>query len=269
MIEAYRASFSFTYTKLGEVASDWEQDPRSIFGSAQVGLDNFPDLRSWSNGFNSFDNWVNLSHVTTIASNIEIYLGSMVKLALDSNPGVLIGAPSRSIDGAQVLKYQTGTPIDYAPHIESFTKGDWSSRLSAIERLFGTLPQTVKTHHADLETIRKIRNRFGHAFGRDIDESRKHGDIHISPVENLSRPTLGRLGRSGWRFVKALDKFFLDEHVGDFEAVNFYAQMFPSQLAHVPSGQRAVNFKKEIGRFGVSLRGKVYCKGLVDYWEAL
>jgi hypothetical protein len=119
-----------------------------------------------------------------------------------------------------------------------------------------------------MEEIREIRNRFGHAFGRDIESSHSHGQIEVAPMEKVTRKTVNRLGSAAWNFVRTLDRVLLANHVGDFEAIHYYATTIAKTRADVSPGQRAVDFKKSIGRFG-ALRGKVYCRGLVAYWDAL
>ncbi|MCV0370509.1 hypothetical protein [Filomicrobium sp.] len=269
IIEAHRASVFYTYRQLKCAGANWSDPISQAFPGCPTGVDNFDSLQSWSDGFNDFDNWVNLSNVTTIASNLETYLASVVSLAIMSDPSVLIGAPAKSIDGAYVLKHGSGPRTNLEEHVTACTRGDWSARLSAMERLFGALPKKIKSHHSELETARNVRNRFGHAFGRDIEASRAHGQIEIAPMEKVSRQTVARLGAAAWRFAQATDEFLLHHHIGDFEAVSYYAKLYPAKLASVARGQRAVDFKKEIGKFGAGLRGKAYCRGLVDYWESL
>ena len=269
IVEAHRASTFFTYRQLKRTGAELANPAADVFLGCPTNIANFDTVKDWSDGFNQFDNWVNLSNITTIASNLETYLASVVSVAIFSDPGVLIGAPTKSIDGAYVLKHGAGPKPNISEHVVACTKGDWSSRLGAMERLFGRLPELLREKHADLEDIRNIRNRFGHAFGRDIDASRQHGQIEIAPMEKVTRRTVERLGKSAWRFAQATDTFLLHKHIGDFDAVNYYAKFYPTQRSDVPLGQRAVNFKKEIGRFGGGVRGKTYCKGLVEYWESL
>lgn len=259
----------FTFRQLKATNVQWTDPAATVFAGAPAHLGDFGDMKDWAEALNELDVWVNLSAVTTVASNLETYVASVVSLAIDSDRSVLIGAPARSIDGAYVLKHRTARAPHLGGHVESCTKGDWSSRLAAFERLFGPAPADMRSRHSALEEMRGIRNRFGHAFGRDIEASRQHGHISIAPMEKVSRETVVRLRDAAWQFAKSMDSFLLKEHIGDFEALNFYSTMFPSQLAHVASEQRAVNFKKAIGQFGAGLRGKAYCKGLVRYWEAL
>lgn len=269
IIEAHRASTFYTYRQLKQTGAKLSDPVAGTFAGCPTNIENFESVQDWSNGFNAFDNWVNLSNVTTIASNLETYLASIISLAILSNPSVLIGAPSKSIDGAYVLKHGAGPRTNIEEQVIACTKGDWGSRLAAIERLFGTIPKAMKDKHKELEAIRNIRNRFGHAFGRDIEASREHGQIEIASIEKVTRKTVARLGTAAWRFAQTTDDFLLHNHIGDFEAVSYYSKFYPSQPSNVPPGQRAINFKKEIGKFGGGLRGKVYCRGLVDYWEAL
>ncbi|MCM2435839.1 hypothetical protein [Agrobacterium rosae] len=269
LIEAHRASSFYSYRQLKSGGAKLSDPIGGVFDECPTSIENFDTVQSWSDGYNSFDNWVNLSNVTTIASNLETYLASIVALAIMSDPSVLIGAPSKSIDGAYVIKHGAGPPTNLGEHVTACTKGDWSSRLAAVERLFGPVPKSMRDKHADLEAIRNIRNRFGHAFGRDIEAARAHGQIEIAPMEKVTRKTVARLGASAWRFAQATDNFLLKSHIGDFEAVSYYAKIFPTQLSVVPLGQRAAHFKKEIGKFGAGLRGKLYCRELTAYWEAL
>lgn len=269
IIEAHRASKFYTYSQLKKNKQSLSSPVTQVFAGSPTGIKNFSDLKDWSNGFNKFDEWVNLSNITTISSNIETYLVSVIKIAIISNPSVLIGAPWRSIDGAYVIKHGNGLQTNISEHVISCTKGDWSSRLAAIERLFGKLPAPIRSYHADLEKIRNLRNRFGHAFGRDIEESRKHGQLEIAPMDKVSEKAVAKLGTSAWRFVQAMDDLLIKNHIGEFEAINYYANLYPTQNKDVAPSQRAINFKKSIGQFGSGLRSKNYCKELVNYWEAL
>lgn len=262
------SSAGFTFNCLKKNGANANDSPGQHF-KAGVNHDSFiPTLKDWSDAFNEFDNWVRLTVLLTLASNLETYIAAVVKLAITSDPAVLIGA-SRAVDGAYVLKHGKPETILHDDVVIACTKGDWSSRISSIKRTFGECPTGLSDLHGDLEVLRKIRNRFGHAFGRDIDAARKTGALKILPIEKVSRKTTERLRFVTINAAKALDVFLLSKHIGDFEALNFYHELYPSLHKHVNQGQRAQDFKIFIGRFGASPRGKIYCKGLVKYWEEL
>jgi hypothetical protein len=268
MLNAHAGSQFLAYRHLKNTGAQFTDDASAHFAECNQNMDGFHTVKDWSNWYHQLDNWLNLSAVTTLSSNLETYVASVVGLALDSDPGVLLGMP-KAVDGAHLRKYAVKRSPQADIQIESCTKGDWSSRLSSLDRIFGNLPSNIRQFHSGLEEIRGIRNRFGHAVGRDIDASRIHGNIEVAPMESVSRARVNRLGAATWGFARELDRHLLSRHIGDFEAVNYYAELFPSQLTHVPLGQRAVNLKKSIGKFGAGLRGKLYCNGLVTYWESL
>jgi hypothetical protein len=269
IVASHRVVSSFAYSQLKAVGASRDSKCESVFKPDIVDFDrNFPKIENWSIFYNDFDNWANLSTVLTLASNIETYLSLAVSLAIDSDPGLLLGA-SRSIDGAQVLKYRKQRPAHISSHVTACVKGEWSERLSAFAKLFGECPDQIRRYHSDLEEMRSIRNRFGHAFGRDIERSRQHGVLEIDPMERVKRKRAERLGRTAWSFAREVDRFLLERHIGDFEALYFYHNLFPTLPQNVHASERAVIFKKKIGRFGAGLRGKAYCKELVEYWETL
>jgi hypothetical protein len=260
-------SSRFVYKTLGGAKASWSDSPSDHFDFRGRHWETYNNLREWSDSFNLFDNWINLSVVLTLHSNLETYMASVIALALESDPGLLLGA-SKKIDGTILLKHRTAT-FDYNEQIDSCTKGVWSSRLGALRRLFGSVPSDFSDQLRSLEQIRNIRNRVGHAFGRDIAAARKHGVRQILPMEVVSRSRAERYRDRIWTAAKALDRQLITTHIGEFKAVRFYHYLYPKLHTHVPLGQRAMSLKKEIGKFGVAPRGKIYCKGLVDYYEAL
>ncbi len=130
-----------------------------------------------------------------MASNLETYMAAVIAVALESDPGLLLGA-SRSVDGISLLKHGA-PPLKLAERIEGCTRGDWSSRVSHYRRLFSKVPAIMTDKLSDLETIRRLRNRLSHAFGRDIAQARRHGVKTMLPMErfiaraNNALPTCG------------------------------------------------------------------------------
>jgi hypothetical protein len=268
ILNTHIASTAFTYKTLKDQGARITDHPSKYLNPKGSDLERYKNLKEWSDSFNLFDNWVSLSRVLSISSTIETYLASVIDTALHSDPGLLLGF-SRSMDGAVVLKNRQRQGFDPTKQIESCTKGTWSSRLDAFERLFGQCPADFRQAHSSLEELREIRNRFGHALGRDIDAAREHGVLKIIPMERLSREKANKLWKTAYLAIKAVDQFLLKAHIGDFEAVRFYHFLYPDLHKHVSKGQRAVYLKTAIGKIGATSRGKLYCNELVAYWEAL
>jgi len=265
---SHLSSRAYTYSQLGVTGASCTDKPSTHFTADVLRDSHCSDMRDWSDAFNVFDNWVNLSVVLTLASNLETYLASVVRLALQSDPGQLLGAP-HAIDGGRTLKHRTIGAVDILSHVESCTKGNWSTRLDALQRLFGTPASHLRAVHSELEQLRTVRNRFGHAFGRNINEARRTGTLQVLPMEKLPRKTAERLRGSVLQAMRDFDRDLLTCHIGEFEAVLFYEQLHSNLDTTAHFGQRAQYLKKSIGHHGAQLRGKVYCKELVQYWDAL
>ena len=265
---AHRSASKYTYTQLGKEGAKWE-DPSSVHltESKIRKRDYFDNLKDWSTQYNSFHNWVNLNAIVAISSTLEIYLSTVIQLSIDSDPGLLIGA-SRSVDGSLLLKKNIQN-IDTSQYIESCTKGDWSSRISAFSRLFGEAPPTLRNNVSTLEKIRKLRNKVGHAFGRDIDDSRKHGVKQLPPIEKLSVDKATKYFKTTWDIAKSVDCQLLKNHIGSFQHINFYHQLFSKLRQDVHLNVRAMSFKKELGKFEAVTISKQYAKDLVSFYETM
>lgn len=256
------------YNRLGSSHANWTDasEQHLVFKPASRSR-LFGDLKDWSNAFNSFANWTRLNVLMAILSNFESYTAAVLQLALESDPGVLIGAP-RSVDGLSLHKRHV-TELNHDKIIEACTKGDWSSRVSHYEATFGFVPAMLKAHISDLDAMRNLRNKVGHAFGRDISQARRHGVREIIPMESLSEERVERYQRLAWSSAKSIDRHLLTTHIGEYQALHFYHKLFPTLRSDVNQGQRAVYFRKALGQFHGGLPGKAVCKAMVEYYEAL
>ena len=264
---AHLGAFEHVYRTLSSDGAKWTDSPKLRLGSTDPFFDYFKDLKQWSNSYNLFDNWMNLSAVLTIASNLETYIAAVVTLALESDPGVIIGR-SRALDGAALIKHRSSR-IDLKSQVMACTRGDWAARLNALTNLFGPLPAGVLTIVGDLEDLRQIRHRAGHAFGRDIEAAREHGLRQFIPMEKVSRQRANRLKATAGRMARDLDRHLLRHHIGDFEPLRFYARHQLSKETSTSLLQRARALKKAVGGIGAVPRGKKYCAGLINYWDAI
>lgn len=268
MFWSYITSNQYVYSNLKRNGAKWEDLPTKHFRFPGKEFELFDNLEDWSNEFGNFDNWTNLNVLMAISSTFETYLATIVSIALQSDPGVLLGS-SKSVDGIFVLKYGSFDKLDYEAFITSCTKGDWTSRISSYKKIFGFVPAELDKQVSDLEAIRKLRNRVGHAFGRDIAESRNHAVKKIIPMDRLSRERVIKYQTSIWKVAKAIDKHLLTTHIGEFQALNFYHKLVPTlpMAAHV--NQRAIIFKKKIGQSGVQTIAKEYCNALASFYESI
>ncbi len=268
MLYSYTASKRSTYKSLKANGATWEDKAsKHLNFDVPNGEEAFSDLKDWSCSFNSFHNWMNLNALMAINSNLETYLSTSISLALESDPGVLFNSP-KSIDGVVLLKKGSTKGYFNDKIIETITKGDWSSRTTAFKRTFGVIPPEINNYISELEKIRKIRNKVGHAFGRDIRSSRNHEVKDILLMKPLRDERLKRYHKIIWESAKSIDNYLLHNHIGEFQAISFYHRMYDGLRKDLHQSMRAIELKKRLGSFG-DTSGKEFCKGLVKYYEAL
>lgn len=269
MYTSFENSHKYTYKKLGESGANWSDPPTKHFDyQAPHEYKQYKDLKEWSESFNDLENWINLNALVTISSNFETYLSTVIPLALSSDVGVLYGVPHK-MDGIEILKNGHKQPFDFNDIVIGCTKGEWSSRLAAYEKAFAKSPRIFSSNISSLDAIRRLRNDVAHAFGRDIEASRNHQEIKKLPIKNLSRERLLKLQNLVWKIAKAIDVQLHQFHIGEYQAILFYHEIYPDLNKAVHPSERAIILKKRIGSFGTTPPGKEFCKGLVNYYEAL
>ncbi|EQB0495994.1 hypothetical protein [Vibrio mimicus] len=273
MYIAHIASHEYLYRNLGKSAK-WEDEITSHFVfKDDTQAHTFDDVRSWSDSFNEFDNWVNLNSVMAMSSNLETYMATVVKLALESDVGTLFGT-SRRIDGIEIIKHGRNQPFDFSDKLMSCTKGEWSSRANALEKIFGKVPTIIQDNISSLEKLRKLRNNVGHAFGRDIDESRNHNVLNALDIHKLKREKTLEYQKLIFGIARALDKQLLTDHIGEYQTLYFYHNLRPI-LKHsdtIPArqlGNHVAILKRKLGQFGAAKAGKKFCRELIVYYESL
>jgi len=269
MYTSFDNSKKFTYSSLGANGAKWEDPPIKHFNFASKReYEQFNNLKDWSETFNDLENWVNLNALVAISSNLETFIATIVPLALESDIGVLFGV-SKRIDGIEIIKHGKDKPFDTEEAVESCTKGNWQSRLNSYKRVFGKTPKYLLNNISELEKIRIIRNNVAHSFGRDIKASRKKGELTTLPIKKLTRQQLYKLQSIAWKSAKSIDVHLNNFHIGEYQALLFYHELYPSLNHSVHPGQRAIHLKKAIGQHGDIPAGKEFCKGLVAYYEML
>lgn len=223
---------------------------------------NVPD---WASDYKEFNNWVRLNALMSLNSYFEIYLTTVLALAIESDPGQLHNT-SKKIDGAMLLKYSN--TYSYSEAIKKCAVGEWSKRIAAYEKLFRFIPPQLLAKQADLEKIRKLRNNVGHAFGRDIQDSRERGVRQIKQIERLSQERLKKYLGTVYDVVLDIDKHLLETHIGAFELIYCYHELKKSFMAKHLTAERALEIRKKLGREGPKI-SRVYSRAIVDYYDKL
>lgn len=226
---------------------------------------NFQKMRDWSRAFDEGQNYLYLNCVVALSSNLEVFLKSIITLAVESNPGVLTGAP-RTIDGVRNLKYNR--PVaGYRRRVKDCVDGQWPERIAAIDALFGSHPSILNTYLNDLEAIRGLRNKVGHAFGRDIDAACGFSNTNKLPIERLSAENLKNWLKVAYDVATAMDKFLLDNFIGEYQAILEYHK-HKDEWKYKFANEKARELKALYGAKDQQI-GLEFCEELVDYYEKL
>ncbi len=221
-------------------------------------------VEEWTSDYKEFMNWVRLSAAVSLNSYLEIYLQSVVALALESDPGVLWSAP-RSIDGIKLLKAKDG--YSFADQSVAVVKGMWQSRLKTYEGYFGNAPDTLGQSINELDLLRDLRNDVSHTFGREIKDYK--GDVHfeLKPLQRLSADRLKKWFQMIDGVVAAIDDHLRVAHVGAYEALRHY-HVWARNYKLGPI-RKEVAFKKHINATLGSNLKRQYFKELIAYYDDL
>jgi hypothetical protein len=224
-----------------------------------------PTLERWEKDFKDFNNWVRLSASVAINAYMEIYLRNISTLAIESNPGLIIGAPG-AIDGVTLLKSRPG--YNYAEYAVHFTKGDWNTRIQHYERLFGVAPETLKAYAKELNELRKMRNGVGHSFGRSTDDYETGLQTELKPMMRLSEDRFGFWLRMADEVTAAIDEHLKRKHIGQYEMLLYYHTWLGRKAE---KGKRsksdAAMLREAIREDTEETMDLDYIRGMIDYYH--
>lgn len=223
-----------------------------------------PSLERWERDYKDFNNWVRLSASVAINSYMEIYLRNISTLAVESNPGLIIGAPG-AIDGVALLKTRDG--YSYSEYAVHFTKGDWNTRIQHYERLFGEAPEKLRTYAKELNEMRRMRNGVGHSFGRSTDEYEAALQLEPKPMMRLSEERFEFWLRMADEVTEAIDENLKRNHIGQYERLLYYHEWLNRREGKRAAGDPAALREAYREDTGESLE-LAYWQGLVDYYHS-
>lgn len=219
-------------------------------------------LSRWDDSFKMSQTWMRSTLALAIASILEVYIRTVVALALESNPGLLIGAPD-VIDGVKLLK---GNPsYSYLKYGERCATGEWSNRIASYKTFFGSAPADLENSISELEQLRKFRNGVGHTFGRDAQDYRTRMDVKPKRLTAISEDRLKTWLGLAEKVVKSIDGDLGSKHIGEYETLYF----FHSKILNLPARGHTTpeaTLSKELTLLHGHGPGKRFCKELIKYY---
>jgi hypothetical protein len=166
--------------------------------------------------------WARLTGLFLATAALERFLAAAATAAEESDPLLSPGFPKR-VEGAMLKKYQASLSLgDMRPLIE----GEWSSRIAAFRKRFGTVPQVLADNEGELEKIRRLRNAVAHDFAFDQPAQITTTALLIGGVrrDRLPRRSLSHLKYLEWLALmnavsRAVDAQLCRDYIGAYELI--------------------------------------------------
>jgi hypothetical protein len=172
--------------------------------------------------------WERLFTLLMAVSALERFMLAITTAAIESDPLRTPGFP-KMLDGLALKKRD----IQIAqPNLTSIVQGDWNSRISSLERLFGSVPSLLKDSRSELESIRRMRNSIAHDFGSRDSDGIVPPSVSLITGARADRLVVPRHGLSQDRLIRwvelltdisiALDAQLTAQHIGEYEIPAVY-----------------------------------------------
>lgn len=264
LFASFNSAKKYTYSHLKQDGAVYTDQAAKYLATRNTKL----TIKNWSDDFNLFDNWVRLNLLMSICSYFETYMSSVIAESIESDPGLIFGC-YHDIDGIALLKKgHKVSKIELNNKITECVKGDWNSRMSNLQKLYGQVPELMSKNISLLEKIRKLRNEVGHAFGRDIEQSKNYEIIKISAMHKLSAVTFLKYHKFLYDIARSLDLFLLNNHIGNYEPL-FYLHNIYETIKNLDKGEKMIAFKKSMGSEINGQFSKDFCRQIIVYYENL
>ena len=226
----------------------------------------------WLKDYNDFDNYTRLNMLMLLSSSFETYLRTIVSLAVESKPGLLLKCPD-AIDGIFLLRQNSNygdfndKNYQFNDIIDEVCSGSWQKRIDAYKKYFLRVPDYLLNNIPQLEELRQKRNMVGHYFGR----SKQHYEIPLllqpQPAIRVSHEKLLKYFLVVHKTVKSIDKHLVEQFVGSYDVLKFYKLELSGNLVNADPGTHAKALQKHLGKAGLKPVGSEYYKNLLFYYN--
>ena len=272
MLISFNASQSYTYKSLTKSGADFSHQADNYFTfKHHRHIGTFKTIQDWSNTHNELSKWIFLNALVSLTSNFEIYLSSIIKISLDSDPGTIIGA-SKSVDGIFLKKHKKHK-IDHTEYVTGCVKGTWLTRINNLEKIFNTNFPIIRNNLNHLERLRNIRNDVAHAFGRSIKDTENHEIVNKYALPRMTFERLIKYQSLISKIVEAIDDYLLKNHIGQYQLILYYHRWRIEKkktytLNSFQIQTYSMNFRKDLGQYRRTSTHKKFAYDLACYYES-
>ena len=222
----------------------------------------------WCNDYEDYLNYARLSFLMLLNSCFETYLRTIVSLAIESKPGIMIRCKD-AVDGVSLLKSDPGysslqdNNYQFRNAVESVVKGTWNSRNKNYVRLFSYSPLTADDIRT-LDQLRTLRNRVGHFFARDDTAYSAPLFPEYQRAERLKHDTLIKYFALVESVVTRIDGHLQSEYIGSYDIIRYYSDCArKGKIKGVNTDEKARSFQIILGTEGPKPVSKEFCTNLI------
>lgn len=227
---------------------------------------------TWGKNYRLFQCFTRQNMILALNSCFEVYLRSITMLAIESKPGVIFSSKD-SIDGAKLLKhsesyvkYSKDNP--FYKHVQSICTGTWDSRVKAYSKLFGTPPDKLEQGKSELDSMRKLRNKIAHQFGRYDSKDVIPILINTQPICQISHKSLLKYFALVDEIELSIDAQLTKDFIGSYKVLKYCYKN--KKIVDNPLIREAADLlKKGLGDLGVESVSKTYYMDLLKYYRTL
>lgn len=232
-----------------------------------------PTYKEWCNDFSEFSNYSRLNMLMLLSSCFETYMRTVISLSFESKPGTTIMCPN-AIDGAFILKADpsygdmTNQNYRFSSQVEEVCKGEWSRRITAFIKYFGTPPESILSQLGTLDEFRTKRNNIGHYLGRN--KKQYSAPILFYPQEamRLSHDKLLAYFKMIYNVAKEFDSYLITNYIGSYDIIKCYFQKVGDGFfVDNKPGVKARELKHLIGEQGLPAINIEYYRNIVSYCD--
>ena len=232
-----------------------------------------PTYGEWKNDFSEYINYSRLNIIMMLSSCFETYLRTVVSLAFESKPGVIIDCKD-AVDGAELLKKDItyGDVMDksyrFTDAIDEVCRGEWNKRFSSFQKYFGVLPTELLALSKDLDELRLTRNNIGHYLGRK--KNKYEAPIDFEPVETIkvAHNRILRYFKIIYLAAKLVDDYLQKNIIGSYDIIKrYFIAISRGEIIKDKINSDAYQLKKMVGHHDLKILCKSYYKELVTFCE--
>lgn len=232
-----------------------------------------PTYGEWKNDFSEYINYSRLNIIMMLSSCFETYLRTVVSLAFESKPGVIIDCKD-AVDGAELLKKDItyGDVMDksyrFTDAIDEVCRGEWNKRFSSFQKYFGVLPTELLALSKDLDELRLTRNNIGHYLGRK--KNKYEAPIDFEPVETIkvAHNRILRYFKIIYLAAKLVDDYLQKNIIGSYDIIKrYFIAISRGKIIKDKINSDAYQLKKMVGHHDLKILDKSYYNELVTFCE--